>query len=66
MTFQTDPKLIEKLIGHCKKVTNEEGIKLKRTYGREIKKLKQQLRFVRKPKNLKKLNKAQRRLHRIA
>jgi IS5 family transposase len=66
ITFPTDRKLIEKVIGHCKRIANEEGIKLKRTYGREIKKLKHQLRFARKPKNLKKLNKAQRRLHRIA
>jgi IS5 family transposase len=66
ITFPTDRKLIEKVIGHCKRIANDEGIKLKRTYGREIKKLKHQLRFARKPKNLKKLNKAQRRLHRIA
>jgi IS5 family transposase len=39
---------------------------LNRTYAREIKKLKHQLRFARKPKNMKKLRKAQTRLHRIA
>jgi transposase, IS5 family len=66
ITFPTDRKLIEKVIGHCKRIAKEEGIKLRRTYGREIKKLKHQLRFARKPKNIKKLNKAQRRLHRIA
>ena len=66
ITFPTDRKLIEKVIGHCKRIANEEGIKLKRTYGREIKKLKHQLRFARKPKNMNKLRKAQRRLHRIA
>ena len=66
ITFPTDRKLIEKVIDHCKSIAREEGIKLKRTYGREIKKLKHQLRFARKPKNIKKLNKAQRRLHRIA
>ncbi|MCK4822409.1 transposase [bacterium] len=45
ITFPTDRKLIEKVINHCKKIAREENIKLKRTYGREIKKLKHQLRF---------------------
>lgn len=39
---------------------------MKRTFGREIKKLKHQLRFVLKPKNMNKHEKAQKRLHRIA
>jgi len=66
ITFPTDRKLIEKVIDHCKRIAREENIKFKRTYGREIKKLKHQLRFARKPKNMKKLKKAQTRLHRIA
>ena len=66
ITFPTDRKLTEKVIEHCKRIAREEEIKLKRTYGREIKKLKHQLRFNRKPKNMVKLRKAQRRLHRIA
>lgn len=66
ITFPTDRELIEKVIEHSKRIAREEGIKLKRTYSRGIKKLKHQLRFARKPKNLKKLNKAQRRLYRIA
>jgi transposase, IS5 family len=66
ITFPTDRKLIEKVIGHCRKIADDEGIKLKRTYGREIKKLRHQLRFARKPRNMKKLRKAQTRLHRIA
>ena len=66
ITFPTDRKLIEKVIGHCKRIAGEEGIRLKRTYGREIKKLRHQLRFARKPKNMNKLRKAQKRLHRIA
>jgi transposase, IS5 family len=66
ITFPTDRKLIEKVIDHCKRIAREENISLKRTYGREIKKLKHQLRFARKPKNMKKLRKAQTRLHRIA
>jgi IS5 family transposase len=66
ITFPTDRKLTEKVIEHCKRIAEKEGIKLKRTYGREIKKLKYQLRFARKPRNLKKLKKSQVRLHRIA
>jgi transposase, IS5 family len=66
ITFPTDRKLIEKVIDHCKRIAREENIKLKRTYGREIKKLKHQLRFAHKPKNMKKLKKAQTRLYRIA
>jgi len=66
ITFPTDRKLTEKVIVHCKKIAKKEGVKLKRTYSREIKKLKHQLRFARKPKNMKKHRKAQTRLHRIA
>jgi len=66
ITFPTNRKLIEKVIEHSKRIARKEGIILKRTFGREIKKLKHQLRFARKPKNMKKHRKAQRRLHRIA
>ena len=66
ITFPTDRKLTVKVIEHCKRIAKKEDIKLKRTYGREIRKLKDQLRFARKPKNMKKLKKAQTRLHRIA
>lgn len=66
ITFPTDRKLIEKVIEHSKRLAKKEDIKLKRTFGREIKKLKHQLRFARKPKNIKKHEKAQKRLHRIA
>ena len=53
ITFPTDRKLTEKVIEHCKRIAKKEDIKLKRTFGREIKKLKHQLRFARKPKNMK-------------
>jgi IS5 family transposase len=66
ITFPTDRKLYEKVIEHCKRTANAKGIKLKRTYSREIKKLKYQLRFARKPKNYKRLMRAQNKLHRIA
>jgi IS5 family transposase len=32
ITSPTDRKLMEKVIGHCKRIANEEGIELKRTY----------------------------------
>jgi len=66
ITFPTDRKLTEKVIYHCKRIADKEDIKLKRTYTFEIRKLKHQLRFARKPKNLQKHKKAQKRLHRIA
>jgi len=66
ITFPTDRKLNEKSIEYCKRIAKKEGISLKRTYTREIIKLKHQLRFARKPKNFKKLNRAQLKLHRIA
>jgi transposase, IS5 family len=66
ISFPTDRKLTEKVIAHCKRIAKKEDIKLKRTYTFEIRKLKQQLRFARKPKNFKKHIKAQKKLHRIA
>ena len=66
ITFPTDRKLNEKAIEYCKRIARKEGIKLKRTYTIEIRKLKHQLRFARKPKNFRKLNRAQVKLHRIA
>jgi len=66
ITFPTDRKLTEKVIEQCKRIAEKEGILLKRTYGREIRKLKHQLRFARKPKNMKQHRKAQVRLRRIA
>jgi len=66
ITYPTDRKLYEKAIEHCKKIANTEGLKLKRTYTREIKKLKYQLRFARSPKDFKKRLRLQGKLHRIA
>ena len=66
ITFPTDRRLYEKSIEHCKRIANARGIKLKRTYTREIKRLKYQLRFARKPKNFKRLMRTQKKLHRIA
>jgi IS5 family transposase len=65
ITFPTDRKLYEKTIQYCKRIAKAENIKLKRTYTREIRKLKYQLRFARKPNNYKKLEKTQKKLYRI-
>jgi IS5 family transposase len=54
------------VIEHCKRIAKKEDITLKRTYTFEIRKLKQQLRFARKPKNPKKHIKSQKKLHGIA
>lgn len=43
--FPTDRKLTEKVIVHCKRIARKEEIKLTRTFDRETKKLKYQLRF---------------------
>jgi transposase, IS5 family len=66
ITFPTDRKLNEKAILFCKRIAKKEGIKLKRNYTMEIRKLKYQLRFTKKTKNYKKLNRAQIKPHRIA
>jgi transposase, IS5 family len=66
ITFPTDRKLYEKVIEYCKRMAKEEGIKLKRTYTREIQRLKHQLRFARKPKNFKNLMRLQKKLRSIA
>ena len=66
ITYPTDRRLYEKAIEHCKRIANAKGVKLKRTYTREIKKLRYQLRFARKPKNFKRLMRTQKKLHRIA
>jgi len=66
ITFPTDRKLYEKVIERYKRIANAKEIKLKRTNTREIKRLKYQLRFARKPKNFKRLIGTQRKLHRIA
>jgi transposase, IS5 family len=66
VTHPTDRKLYERVIEHCKRMAGSEGIKLKRTYTREINKLKYQLRFVRNPKNFKRMIRLQKKLHGIA
>lgn len=66
ITFPTDRKLTKKVIDHWMGIARKEGITLKRTYTFEIRKLKQQLQFARKLKDLRKHIKAEKKLHGLA
>lgn len=66
ITFPTDRKLYGKVIEHCLRIAKKEDIKLKRTYPRETRKIKNALRFSPHPKNFKKRKKLEKRFHRIA
>jgi len=63
--FPTDRRLYERTLDYCKRIARKEDIRLKRTYSREIRKLKYELRFARHPKNLKKYPKLEGKLYRI-
>ena len=65
-TFPTDDKLAHKIIKRCLKLAKENGIKLRRSYRREIKERLLSLRFRQHPKNHKKARKAGKRLKTIA
>ncbi len=66
ITFPTDAKQYRKIHGHLLKLARGEGIKLPRTYEKEVKQLKQHTRFAHHPKNRKKARKAVKRLKTIA
>jgi len=66
VTFPTDDKLYVKIIKHCRKLADTGGIKLRRSYSIELKKLLLNLRFRQHPKNRKKARKASKRLRTIA
>lgn len=54
ITFSTDVNLNLKIVSKCREIAKEEGIKLRRSYTREIPKLLQDLKFKNHPKNKKK------------
>jgi len=54
MTFPTDGKLFIKIIIHLLRIAKKEKIKLRRSFVKEIKALRIQLRFFRHPKKIKK------------
>ncbi len=66
ITFPTDRKLYDKVIQYCLRIAKKEGIKLKRTYPRELNKIKNNLRFSHHPRNHKKKIKNEKRFRRIA
>ena len=66
ITFPTDAKLYRKIIVRCLKLSRKEGIKLRRSYAKEIKQRKLECRFAGHPRNRAKARKAVKRLKTIA
>ena len=66
MTFPTDGKLAIKIIIHLLKIAKKESIKLRRSFKKETKELRIQLRFFRHPRKIKKAMGAMKRLRQIA
>ena len=66
LTFPTDGKLAIKIIIHLHKIAKKENIKLRRSFIKEIKTLRINLRFFRHPKKLKKALGSMKRLRAIA
>lgn len=66
ITYPTDGKLAIKIINKLLKIAKKEKIKLRRTYLKEIKQLRIQLRFFRHPKKIKKAKGAMKRLRTVA
>ena len=66
ITFPTDSKLHKKIIKKCKKISEEEGLPVRQTYTRTLKKLFRDQRFRNHPKNRKKARKADKKIKTIA
>jgi IS5 family transposase len=66
ITYPTDAKLHKKIIQKCKDIAQKEGIELRQSYSRTLKKLAQQQRFRNHPKNKTKALKADRKMKTIA
>ena len=66
ITFPTDTKLQKKVINKCLDIAKKEGLQLRQTYTRTLKKLFVDLRFSKHPKNRKKARKAKRSVRTIA
>jgi IS5 family transposase len=63
--FPTDRRLYERVLEYCKRIARKEEIRLKRTYSREIQKLKYELRFAKHPRNYKKYPRLEKKLYSI-
>jgi IS5 family transposase len=66
ITYPTDTKLRRKIIGHCVKIAKGEGVVLRQSYQRTVKRLLLAQRWRHHPKNFKKAQKAARKLKTIA
>ena len=66
MTFPTDPKLLNKIIGYSRKVAGESGVKLRQSYVRTVKGLKLIQRFRGRAHSGQKVAKAGRKMRTIA
>lgn len=66
ITFPTDNKLHRKIINACVSIANKEGIELRQSYKRTVKKLSYQQRFRRSKKQQKLARKADRKIKTIA
>ncbi len=66
ITFPTDAKLHRKIIQKCKAIAQKEGIELRQSYSRTLKKLGQAQRFRNHPRNRSKAQKADRKVRTIA
>lgn len=66
VTFPTDSKLLNKIIGYCRKISGQENVKVRQSYVREIKRLKRTQRFRGKAHSGKKVAAADRRMRTIA
>jgi IS5 family transposase len=66
ITFPTDIKLHKKIIQKCKSIAEKEGIELRQSYNRTLKKLSFDQRFRHHPKNRSKALKAEKKIKTIA
>ena len=66
ITYPTDVKLRKKIIESCRKIARKEGIELRQSYTRTVKRLMLNQRFAHHPKNRAKAEKAKRKLKTIA
>lgn len=66
ITFPTDAKLHKKIIDKCKRIADNEGISLRQSYTRTLKKLSVDQRFRNHPKNKAKAKKADKKVKTIA
>jgi len=66
ITYPTDNKLQRKIIKKCQQIAHKEGLNLRQSYSRTLKKLSVEQRFSRHPKNRKRAFKAHRKVKTIA